>query len=232
MIPVRDDQPRFGIPYVTYFLIGLNLVIFLFEATLSPQSFKVLLYQLGMVPANITAVLAGTGRMGLTAAFLPTVTSMFLHGSWMHVIGNMWFLWIFGDNIEDYLGHFKYLLFYLLSGLGAAFAQVILNPHSRVPTVGASGAIAGVLGAYFLLYPRAKVLIWFPIFFLFYLPAWVTLGYWFAMQFVSGAAASIASYSETSGGVAFWAHVGGFVAGIVLIKIFPERPRRYRYGTW
>jgi membrane associated rhomboid family serine protease len=232
MIPIRDDQPRFSTPYVTYFLIGLNLVIFLFEASLTPQSFKILLFQLGMVPANITAFLGGTGRPGVVAAFLPTLTSMFLHGSWMHVIGNMWFLWIFGDNIEDYLGHFKYLLFYLLCGLGAAFAQVILNPHSRVPTVGASGAIAGVLGAYFLLYPRAKVLIWFPIFFLFYLPAWVTLGYWFAMQFVSGAATSIANYSETSGGVAFWAHVGGFVAGIVLIKIFPERPRRYRYGTW
>ena len=232
MIPIRDDQPRFITPYVTYFLIGLNLVIFLFEATLTPQSFKVLLYQLGMVPANLTAFLAGAGGLGLMAAFLPTLTSMFLHGSWMHVIGNMWFLWIFGDNIEDHLGHFKYLLFYLLSGLGAAFAQLILNPHSRVPTVGASGAIAGVLGAYFLLYPRAKVLIWFPIFFLFYLPAWVTLGYWFAMQFVSGAATSIANYSETRGGVAFWAHVGGFVAGIVLIKIFPEHPRRYRYGTW
>ena len=232
MIPLRDDQPRFSTPYVTYFLIGLNLAVFLFEATLAPQSFKVLLYQLGMVPANITGFLAGAGRMGLMAAFLPTLTSMFLHGSWMHVIGNMWFLWIFGDNIEDHLGHFKYLLFYLLSGLGAAFAQVILNPHSIVPTVGASGAIAGVLGAYFLLYPRAKVLIWFPILFLFYLPAWVTLGYWFAMQFVSGAATSLASYSDTRGGVAFWAHVGGFVAGIILIKLIPERPRRYRYGTW
>jgi len=232
MIPLRDDQPRFSTPYVTYFLIGLNLAVFLFEATLAPQSFKVLLYQLGMVPANITGFLAGAGRMGLMAAFLPTLTSMFLHGSWMHVIGNMWFLWIFGDNIEDHLGHFKYLLFYLLSGLGAAFAQVILNPHSIVPTVGASGAIAGVLGAYFLLYPRAKVLIWFPILFLFYLPAWVTLGYWFAMQFVSGAATSLASYGDTRGGVAFWAHVGGFVAGIILIKLIPERPRRYRYGTW
>jgi membrane associated rhomboid family serine protease len=228
MIPIRDDQPRFSTPYVTYFLIGLNLVIFLFEASLTPQSFKDLLFQLGMIPANITGVLTGTRGLGLIAAFLPALTSMFLHGSWMHVIGNMWFLWIFGDNIEDYLGHFQYLLFYLLSGLGAAFAQVILNPHSRVPTVGASGAIAGVLGAYFLLYPRAKVLIWFPILFLFYLPAWVTLGYWFAMQFVSGAATSMAAYSESTGGVAFWAHVGGFVAGIVLIKIFPERPRRYR----
>jgi membrane associated rhomboid family serine protease len=232
MIPIRDDQPRFSTPYVNYFLIGLNLVIFFFEASLAPQSFKALLFQLGMIPANLTASLSGGAHGGLIAAFLPALTSMFLHGSWMHVIGNMWFLWIFGDNIEDYLGHFQYLLFYLLSGLGAAFAQVILNPHSRVPTVGASGAIAGVLGAYFLLYPKAKVLIWFPIFFLFYLPAWVTLGYWFAMQFVSGAATSIANYSETRGGVAFWAHVGGFVAGIILIKIFPERPRRYRYGTW
>ena len=232
MIPVRDDQPRFSTPYVTYFLVGLNLVIFLFEASLTPRGFKVLLFQLGMIPANITGLLAGTHRMGVAAAFLPTLTSLFLHGSWMHVIGNMWFLWIFGDNIEDYLGHFKYLLFYLLSGLGAAFAQVLLNPHSSVPTVGASGAIAGVLGAYFLLYPKAKVLIWFPIFFLFYLPAWVTLGYWFAMQFVSGAATSLANYSDTRGGVAFWAHVGGFLVGIVLIKIFPERPRRYRYGAW
>ena len=232
MIPLRDDQPRFSTPYVTYFLIGLNSVIFLFESALTPDSFKTLLYQLGMVPANMTAFLSGAGRFGLVAVLLPALTSMFLHGSWMHVIGNMWFLWIFGDNIEDHLGHFKYLVFYFASGLGAALAQVILNPHSRVPTVGASGAIAGVLGAYFVLYPKARVLIWFPIFFLFYLPAWVTLGYWFAIQFLSGAATSIAAYSDTSGGVAFWAHVGGFVAGIVLIKILPERPRRYRYGTW
>jgi membrane associated rhomboid family serine protease len=232
MIPVRDDQPRFSTPYVTYFLIGLNSAVFLFEAALTPGSFKTLLYQFGMIPVHITAYLSGDAKLGLVAVLLPALTSMFLHGSWMHLIGNMWFLWIFGDNIEDHLGHFTFLLFYLASGLGAAFAQVILNPHSRVPTVGASGAIAGVLGAYFVLYPRARVLIWFPIFFFFYLPAWVTLGYWFAMQFLSGAASSIADYSDTRGGVAFWAHVGGFIVGILLIKILPERPRRYRYGTW
>jgi membrane associated rhomboid family serine protease len=232
MIPLRDDQPRFSTPYVTYFLIGLNSAIFLFESALTPESFKTLLFQFGMISANITGYLSAASGPGLVPVLLPALTSMFLHGSWMHVIGNMWFLWIFGDNIEDHLGHFKYLAFYVASGLGAAFAQVILNPHSVVPTVGASGAIAGVLGAYFVLYPRARVLIWFPIFFLFYLPAWVTLGYWFAMQFLSGAATSIADYSDTRGGVAFWAHVGGFVAGIVLIKILPERPRRYRYGTW
>ncbi len=232
MIPLRDDQPRFSTPYVTYFLIGLNSAVFLLESALTPDSFKVLLYQLGMVPAHITGYLSGTSGLGLVAVLLPTLTSMFLHGSWMHVIGNMWFLWIFGDNIEDHLGHFKYLVFYLASGLAAAFAQILLSPHSRVPTVGASGAIAGVLGAYFVLYPKARVLIWFPIFFMFYLPAWVMLGYWFLMQFVSGAATSMAAYSDARGGVAFWAHVGGFIAGIVLIKLVPERPRRYRYGTW
>jgi membrane associated rhomboid family serine protease len=232
MIPLRDDQPRFSTPFVTYFLVALNLLIFLFEAALTPDSLKTLLYQFGMVPANITNYLSGSSRLGLVAVLLPALTSMFLHGSWMHVIGNMWFLWIFGDNIEDYLGHFSYLSFYLASGLAAAFAQVILSPHSQVPTVGASGAIAGVLGAYFVLYPKARVLIWFPILFLFHLPAWVMLGYWFLMQFVSGAATSLAAYSDTRGGVAFWAHVGGFVAGIVLVKLIPERPRRYRYGTW
>jgi len=148
------------------------------------------------------------------------------------VLGNMWFLWIFGDNIEDHLGHFTYLMFYLVSGVVAAMTQVVLDPHLRVPTVGASGAIAGVLGAYFILYPRARVLTWFPPIFFFHLPAWVMLGYWFVLQFLSGAASSIAYSSQTSGGIAFWAHVGGFVVGVLLIKLLPERPRRYRYAAW
>jgi len=146
MIPLRDDQPRFSTPFVTYFLIGLNSVIFLLESALTPESFKTLLYQFGMISANITGYVSGSGRLGLAAVLLPALTSMFLHGSWMHVIGNMWFLWIFGDNIEDHLGHFTYLVFYLASGIGAAFTQVILNPHSVVPTVGASGDIAVGLG--------------------------------------------------------------------------------------
>src|SRR5450631_3539962 len=182
MIPLRDDQPRFSTPYLTYFLIGLNLLIYLFESTLDARSQQILLVQLGVVPAHITSLLTGARQLNPIAVLLTIFTSMFLHGSWLHVIGNMWFLWIFGDNVEDYLGHFKYLLFYLLSGLGAAFAQVILNPHSRVPTVGASGAIAGVLGAYFLLYPRARVLTWWFVFVI-YLPAWAVLGEWFILQF-------------------------------------------------
>jgi len=235
MIPIRDDQPRFSTPYLTYFLIALNLVIFFLEWSLEvsdPASLKTLIYQFGVVPSHVTAVLSSSPKYSLPEVTLPFITSMFLHGSWMHVIGNMWFLSIFGDNVEDYLGHFKYLLFYLLAGFIATATQVLIYPDSHLPTVGASGAIAGVLGAYFVLYPRARVLIWFSLIFFFYLPAWLTLGYWFALNFLSGAATSIAYTSQTGGGVAFWAHVGGFVAGIVLIKLFPERPRRHRYGTW
>jgi len=232
MIPIRDDQPRFSTPYVNYSLIALNLLIFFFEAALAPASLEGLVRQLGLIPSHVTRLLGSGGPAYAVPALLPILTSMFLHGSWLHVFGNMWFLWIFGDNIEDYLGHFKYLVFYLLSGVAAALAQIALTPNSRVPTVGASGAIAGVLGAYFLLYPRARVLTWFPPIFLFHLPAWIMLGYWFVVQFLSGAATSIAYSSNTQGGIAFWAHVGGFVAGIVMIKIFPERPQRYRYGTW
>jgi hypothetical protein len=157
---------------------------------------------------------------------------MFLHASWLHLIGNMWFLWIFGDNIEDYLGHFSYLLFYLVCGFAAAITHILLNGGSRLPSVGASGAIAGVMGAYFVLYPKARVLMWFPPIFFFHLPAWLVLGYWFFMQFLSGAATSIAVTSQTNGGIAFWAHVGGFVAGVVLIKVLPARPQRYRYAAW
>jgi membrane associated rhomboid family serine protease len=231
MIPIRDDQPRFTTPYVNYFLIALNLLIFLFQSALDRESSQVLAFQLGFIPAHVTGFLTGTDQLDLTSVLLPFLTSMFLHGSWLHVIGNMWFLWIFGDNIEDHIGHVQYLGFYLLSGIAAAVAEVLLTPHIRVPTVGASGAIAGVLGAYFILYPRARVFTWFPPIFLFYLPAWAMLGWWFAVQFLSGAATSAASYSQ-SGGIAFWAHVGGFVAGILLVKLLPDRQQRYRYGTW
>lgn len=231
MIPIRDDQPRFSTPYITYFLITLNLVIFFFESQLDSRSIRSLFYHFGLVPAHVTGALAGQHSFNPVEVLLPFLTSMFLHGGWAHVIGNMWFLWIFGDNIEDYLGHFKYIVFYLLSGIVAAGAQMMLTPHLDAPTVGASGAIAGVLGAYFILYPRARVLTWFFIF-VFYVPAWAMLGYWFVLQFLSGAASSVVDAGQTGTGVAFWAHVGGFIAGVVLIKIFPERAQRRRYATW
>jgi membrane associated rhomboid family serine protease len=235
MIPLRDDQPCFSTPFVTYFLIALNVLVFLFELSVGAQSHRqlnLLMYQFGVVPSHEVGLLVGIPAFSPGAAFLPILTSMFLHASWGHVIGNMWFLYIFGDNVEDYMGHFKYLVFYLLSGVAASLTHILLNASSQVPSVGASGAIAGVLGAYFVLYPRARVLTWFPIFFLFHIPAWVMLGYWFVVQFASGAVTAIAETSQTTGGVAFWAHVGGFVAGVLMIKLFPQRQGRYRYGTW
>ncbi len=233
MFPLRDDQPRFSTPYVTYFLIGLNLVIFFFEWTLGmsdPASLQAVQYQFAVVPSQVSLFLSGSPKYSPLAMVLPFFTSMFLHVDWMHVISNMWALYIFGDNIEDHLGHFRYLLFYLLSGLTAMATQVVLNPYSNVPTLGASGAIAGVMGAYFILYPRARVLTWFFLFVL-YLPAWIVLGYWFAFQFLTGAATlEIARHRTNVGGIAVWAHVGGFIAGAIMIKLFPERRRRSPYA--
>lgn len=230
MLPLKDDQPSYSTPYVNWFLIVLNLLIYLFESTLDPRSAEVFARQFGVVPQHIALFLSGSSRYTFQQVALPFLTSMFVHGGWMHVIGNMWFLYIFGDNVEDYLGHFKYLVFYLISGLIAMATQVAIYPHSNVPTVGASGAIAGVLGAYFVLYPRARVLTWFFLF-VFYIPAWVMLGYWFVLQFMTGAATlSMAHVGKDVGGVAVWAHVGGFIAGAVMIKMFSERTRRSPYA--
>jgi membrane associated rhomboid family serine protease len=236
MIPIRDDTPRFSTPFITYFLIITNVLVFIYELMVGAQSeaaLNSLISEFGIVPRVDVAILTGSTHLSPTAAIIPVFTSMFLHGSWIHIIGNMWVLWIFGDNIEDYLGHFKYLIFYFASGLGAALLHIALNINSRMPSVGASGAIAGVMGAYFILYPKARVLTVVPliVFFTFWrLPAWIVLGYWFLVQFLSGAATAIAATTQTTGGVAFWAHVGGFVTGIVLIKILPPRLRRFSYS--
>ncbi len=159
---------------------------------------------------------------------LPFFTSMFLHGGWLHLIGNMWYLWIFGDNVEDTFGHFGFLIFYMVAGIGAGTLHTILNSFSAIPTVGASGAIAGVLGAYMLLYPFARVLTLIPILFfvqIIEIPALLVLGFWFLMQFLSGAG-SLAVTDPTGGGVAWWAHIGGFVLGICLIPVFRKRRKR------
>jgi membrane associated rhomboid family serine protease len=230
MLPIRDDQPRYSTPWVNYFLIGLNLVIFFFEFTLDPQSLEILIRQFAVVPSHVALFLSGSQRYSLVAILLPFFTSLFLHGSWMHVIGNMWFLYIFGDNLEDYLGPFKYLVFYLLTGVLAMGTHMVMNLHSTAPALGASGAIAGVLGAYFVLYPRARVLTWFFVFVL-WVPAWVILGYWFVLNFLSGTATSLAVQGRGNmGGVAFWAHVGGFISGALLVKVFGERQRRHPYA--
>jgi len=231
MIPLRDDQPIFSTPLVNYFLIMVNVLVFVWELSVGHRALNSFMYEFGIVPHYTLAVLSGHSHDPATAAILPLFTSMFLHGSFLHVAGNMLFLWIFGDNIEDYLGHFTYLVFYLVCGVAAGVTHILINQASRVPSVGASGAIAGVMGAYFILYPRARVLVWFPPIFLFHVPAWLMLGYWFLTNFLSGTATAIAETSQ-AGGIAFWAHIGGFAAGVIMINVFRERPQRYRYGTW
>jgi rhomboid family protein len=233
MIPLKDDTPRLTTPLLNYFLIFANLAVFLFELSLGRRAQKTFFYTFGLIPAHLTALLhaphAPAHAMPPGLALLPILTSMFIHAGWLHLIFNMWFLWVFGRNLEDALGHFPYLVFYFVCGIAAALAQTLSNPAALIPTVGASGAIAGVMGGYFVLYPRARVLMLVPFFFIFFLwlPAWVVLGYWFVLQFLSGVGTSLVA--ANSGGVAFWAHVGGFLAGILLVGIFPSRTRRYRY---
>ena len=223
MIPLRDANPSATRPFVTIALIVLNSLAFLYEIALSERGLQQLFFTLGMVPARV-GLFPAHPDVTFGDAVFPLFTSMFLHGGWMHLIGNMWFRWIFGDNIEDYLGHLRYLFFYLLCGLGAGITHTLFNWGSLIPSIGASGAVAGVLGAYLLLYPKARVLTLIPAFFLFMveLPAVVILLYWFVIQFFSGAA----SIGAEGGGVAWWAHVGGFVLGFALVKRFGGRPRR------
>ena len=185
----------------------------------------------GVVPASVFAW--PQSDVSFQAIVIPFLTSMFLHAGWLHVIGNMWYLWIFGDNIEDRLGHFTFLIFYLLCGLGAGIVHTILNAKTVIPSVGASGAIAGVLGAYVISYPFARVLTLVPVFVFMQvieIPALIVLGFWFVMQFLSGTA-SLAMRSASEGGVAWWAHVGGFVIGMMLIGLFPRKDRQ-RYGYY
>jgi membrane associated rhomboid family serine protease len=220
-LPLYDDNPIGRTPVVTYALIGMCIGAFLWQLGQDPE---VVAYQFGMVPA----VLFGDRQLSLGLAIIPPwatlLTSMFLHGGWFHLGGNMLFLWIFGNNVEDLLGRARFLVLYLGSGVAAALMQAFWAAHSQVPMLGASGAIAGVLGAYLMIYPRANVhcFVWVVIFFwVATVPAWILLGLWFGMQLLSGLAAGPAAP-----GVAFWAHVGGFVAGIVLFLLL--RPRRVR----
>jgi membrane associated rhomboid family serine protease len=212
-LPLYDDNPTARTPVVTYLLIGLCVTAFLWQLG---QNAEDVAYSYGMIPA----VLFGTAELPRSLAAIPPwatiFTSMFIHGGWLHIGGNMLFLWIFGNNIEDVLGHFRYLLLYLLSGVAAAMGQALSDPSSTVPMLGASGAIAGVLGAYLLIYPNANVHVLVLIIILLRIitvPAWIMLGLWFGAQLVSGL------FSNGGAGVAFWAHVGGFVTGCVLLVL-------------
>ena len=218
MIPLKDDNPTSGKPIVTYFLIGL--CIFIFFIQLGSQSYKTgqLFYSYGLIPS----VLMGHNELPMdlyaVPAFVSIFTSMFMHGGFMHLIGNMLYMWIFADNIEDNLGPKKFVIFYLLSGVGAAMTQVLMDTHSQIPMVGASGAIGGVLGAYLINHPNARVLVLIPFGFfsqLIKIRALYVLGFWFILQFIS-----------SGGGVAYAAHIGGFVSGMILILFFNKKTKR------
>jgi membrane associated rhomboid family serine protease len=209
-IPLKDLNPRRTYPIVNTTLILINVAVFIYQYTLSPHAFKVFMLANATVPARFGAWLAGNAPP--EAAFLPLFTSMFLHSGIAHIAGNMLFLWIFGDNVEDFYGHFTYLFFYLICGIGSGLMHVLFNMSSAVPALGASGAISGVMGAYLILYPRSQVLTLVFIF-LVPIPAVIILGLWFIMQFLSGVNSLAAA---ATGGVAWWAHVGGFLLGMLI----------------
>jgi membrane associated rhomboid family serine protease len=237
VIPLRDSVPAQGWPVVTWALIGVNVWAFLNELLLGPK-LEAFILTWGFVPARYF-FLAAVDPSDWAARYLPLLTSMFLHGGWGHLIGNMIYLGIFGDNVEDRLGHVRYLAFYLLTGVGAGLAHAYLHPESAIPTVGASGAISGVLGAYLVLFPRARVFTLIPLVFIFFhvveLPAMLYLGIWFLMQLLSGVLGYTLAGEE--GGVAWWAHVGGFVVGMALVPLLRRRrsyPKVWRdeYAPW
>lgn len=219
MLPIKDDNPTTITPWVTYAIIAINVAVFLVTISLSPKGATLATLQYGAIPA----VLFGHANLPAQLAafppgyeFLSIFTSMFMHGGWMHIAGNMLYLWVFGNNVEDAMGHFRFLIFYLLCGVAAAVGHALLDTQSQIPMIGASGALAGVLGAYFLLYPKARILVWFFWVFIFYVPAVFVLGFWFVTQvfnFGSGA----------GGGIAWVAHIAGFIAGLVLIPLFKHR---------
>ncbi len=230
MFPYRDDNPTLGTPFVTYVFIGLNVAAWLLVQGMGAEPYlSKSVCELGLIPGEFLGRLPDGYSIPMSdsmacvmekgQSWSAPLTSMFLHGGWLHLIGNMWFLWLFGNNVEDSMGHVRYLAFYILCGLAAAVAQTATDPSSAIPMVGASGAISGVMGAYVVLYPRVRIhmLLVLVVFVTrIVVPAYLMLGYWFLLQLLGGSAA------QGEGGVAFWAHVGGFVAGAVLILVFKD----------
>ena len=224
MIPLKDDNPISGKPTVTYFIIGICVLVFFMQLGSQSYSTGQLFYSYGLIPS----VLMGHDQLPMdlyvVPAYLTIFSSMFMHGGFMHLIGNMLYMWIFADNIEDNLGSRNFIIFYLLSGIGAAMAQVIMDTHSQIPMIGASGAIGGVLGAYLINHPNAKVLVLIPFGFfsqLIKIKALYVLGFWFVLQFINSS-----MMSSQGGGVAYAAHIGGFVSGMILILFFNKKIKR------
>jgi membrane associated rhomboid family serine protease len=228
MIPLKNMMVRRSVSAVTILLIIVNVLVFCYQISLSHAANDALIRTFGMVPLKMKLALAG-GHYTLLEAFLPLITCMFLHGGFLHILGNMWFLWIFGGAVEDRLGPVSYLLFYFICGIGSGLAQALFSWGSSLPSIGASGAISGVLGAYVVFFPSSRILTLVPLFVFFFtaqIPAIIFIGLWFAIQFLSGVSALNAPHGASMGGVAWWAHVGGFVLGALLAKVFEGGRRR------
>ena len=232
MIPLQDLTPRRSFPVVTLLLILANTIVFLYQISLPAHAADAFIMAYGVVPSKIQLALAGR-HYTLLQAFLPLFTCMFLHGGWLHIIGNMWFLWIFGANVEDRMGPFAYLVFYLVCGIGSSVAQTLFSWGSHIPSIGASGAISGVLGAYIIFFPSSQISTIVTLFIIWFrarIPALVFIGLWFAMQFLSGIGSLGATGTAASGGVAWWAHVGGFLLGMLIafiMSLSTRSPARY-----
>lgn len=222
MIPLKDENPTQTFPFVTISLIVINILVFIYEYTLSQETLRLTIERFGIVPYYLTHLSYALDPSGIPR-FYTLITSTFFHGGILHLAFNMLFFWIFGNNIEDVLGHIKFILFYLLSGIIAGISQALITPHSTVPIIGASGAVAGILGAYLVLYPRARILTLFWFFFfirIVRIPTVVFLGFWFLIQIL---------YAGTGGGVAWFAHIGGFIAGVIMIlPVWMRRKKFFR----
>jgi membrane associated rhomboid family serine protease len=231
MIPLKDETPRRSTPLVTLLLIAANAAVFFYEISLSPRAEEALIGAYGLVPLRIHYALGGVHGVSYAQAFGPLFTCMFLHAGWLHIIGNMWFLWIFGANVEDRFGSLMYLLVYLVCGIASGISQVIFSWGSPIPSIGASGAISGILGAYLIFFPGSRILTLIPLFIIWFtarIPAFIFILLWFAAQFLSG----LSSLGATSavGGVAWWAHVGGFVLGVLIALETKAAGRMVGYG--
>lgn len=230
MFPIRDDNPQVNTPIATYVLMGLNIVAwFMLQGMGSDNALATSVCQYGLIPGDVFSDGSGRRACYATGHVSGLITHMFMHGSWMHIIGNMWFLWLFGGNVEDSMGSLRFAVFYMLSGFAAAAAQIVSGPDSLIPMVGASGAIGGVMGAYLVLFPKVKVHILVFIIII-RVPAIAMLGYWILMQVLGG----MSSMGATGGGTAFWAHVGGFLAGAALVFIFKDEELliTHQYHGW
>lgn len=231
MLPLRDDQPSESKPLITSALIGANVLVFLYQLGLDERQTHALLQHAALLPSQLVGAVEHGTELEISSAAATLITSQFLHGGVLHLVLNLWALWIFGDNVEDRLGALRYLVFYVACGIAAGLWHVAASPGSEIPVVGASGAISGVMGAYVVLYPRARVVTLVPVLFyplLLSVPAVLFLGLWFAMQLLSGLAETRGAAQQ--GGVAWWAHIGGFVAGIALLAVLVPKRRRHARG--